>query len=58
MAALRRSLGQPPDFAGEARVVGAYGKTVTDPGELEVARGLGLDATREGQSAVVAVRIA
>ena len=35
----------------------AYGETVTDPGELEAALGRGLDATREDQSGVVAVRL-
>jgi len=38
--------------------VGAYSETVTDPGELEAACGCGLDATREDQSGVVAVRLA
>jgi len=46
------------DFDGEAPVMGAYCKTVTDPGKLEAVLGHVLDETREDQSGVVAVRLA
>jgi acetolactate synthase-1/2/3 large subunit len=47
----------PPDFAAEARAAGAHGEYVDDPHVLEEALARGLDASRNGQPAVVAVRI-
>lgn len=46
-----------PDFAAEARAVGAHGEKVTDPQELEGALKRGLAATREGKPAIVAVMV-
>lgn len=47
----------PPDFAAEARATGAHGETVDEPEEVEGALSRALAATRDGQPAVVAVRI-
>jgi acetolactate synthase-1/2/3 large subunit len=47
----------PPDFAAEARAAGAHGESVDDPQDIEDALCRALAATREGQPAVVAVRI-
>ncbi len=49
--------GPAPDFAAEARYLGAFGEYVEDPHELEAALRRGLDATREGKPAIVAVRV-
>lgn len=46
-----------PDLAAEARAAGAHGELVSDSHELEAALQRGLAATREGQPAVVAVRV-
>jgi acetolactate synthase-1/2/3 large subunit len=48
----------PPDFAAEARAAGAHGEYVDNPAEVEGALKRGLAATRDGQPAVVAVRVA
>ena len=48
----------PPDFAAEARAAGAFGERVEDPSEVGPALRRGLDATREGRAAVVAVEVA
>jgi acetolactate synthase-1/2/3 large subunit len=48
----------PPDFAAEARAAGAFGERVVDPDELRAALQRGLDATRAGTPAVVAVVVA
>jgi acetolactate synthase-1/2/3 large subunit len=48
----------PPDFAAEARSVGAHGESVSDPADVEPALQRGLAATRAGQPAVVAVHVA
>ena len=48
----------PPDFAAEARAAGAFGERVADPAEVGPALRRGLDATREGRAAVVAVEVA
>jgi acetolactate synthase-1/2/3 large subunit len=47
----------PPDFAAEARAAGAHGESVDDPQDVEAALVRALAATRDGQPAVVAVRI-
>lgn len=47
----------PPDFAAEARAAGAHGEQVDDPQEVEGALNRALAATRDGQPAVVAVRV-
>jgi acetolactate synthase-1/2/3 large subunit len=47
----------PPDFAAEARAAGAHGESVEDPADVEGALTRALAATRDGQPAVVAVRI-
>jgi acetolactate synthase I/II/III large subunit len=47
----------PPDFAAEARATGAHGESVDDPQDIEGALSRALAATRDGQPAVVAVRI-
>lgn len=46
-----------PDFAKIAESFDAYGEQVTDPEELEAALQRGLDATREGRSAILDVII-
>jgi acetolactate synthase-1/2/3 large subunit len=48
----------PPDFAAEARAAGAFGERVDDPAELRAALQRGLEATRAGTAAVVAVVVA
>ncbi|MDA0651899.1 MAG: thiamine pyrophosphate-binding protein [Proteobacteria bacterium] len=44
-----------PDFAKIAEAFGAYGEQVTDPEDLEAALGRGLQATKEGRSAILDV---
>ncbi len=51
------SFAPAPDLAAEARAVGAHGELVSEPHELEQALRRGLAATRDGQPAVVAVRV-
>lgn len=48
----------PPDFAAEARATGAFGERVDDPAELRTALRRGMEATRSGTPAVVAVVVA
>ena len=48
----------PPDFAAEARAAGAFGERVEDPAEVGPALRRGLEATRAGTPAVVAVVVA
>jgi len=48
----------PPDFAADARAAGAFGEHVDDPAAVRPALLRGLEATRDGSPAVVAVRVA
>ena len=48
----------PPDFAADARAAGAFGEHVEDPAAVRPALQRGLEATRNGSPAVVAVRVA
>jgi len=47
--------GDSPDYAAMAAACGAYGETVTDPGELEAALRRALDCNRRGQAALLDV---
>jgi acetolactate synthase-1/2/3 large subunit len=47
--------GYCPDYRGIAVACGAYGETVTDPGELEDALRRGLERNRNGQAALIDV---
>jgi len=48
----------PIDFAKEAEAAGAYGESVRDPAELPAALRRGLEETRRGRPAVIAVWLA
>jgi acetolactate synthase-1/2/3 large subunit len=47
----------PPDFAKIAEAAGGYGETVTETAELATALRRGLDQTRNGVPAVIAVEV-
>ncbi len=47
--------GDSPDYAMMAEACGAYGETVTKPGELQAALERGIERNRNGQAAVINV---
>ncbi len=47
--------GESPDYAMMAEACGAYGETVTKPGELQAALERGIERNRNGQAAVINV---
>jgi acetolactate synthase-1/2/3 large subunit len=47
----------PPDYGKLAEAAGGYGEYVTETAEVGPALKRGLDATRDGQPAVIAVRV-